>query len=185
MSSSSPTPSVTPTKPNFFQETDTSPLPTLMGMPQTASLLVNLWVHESTTANPKPEAIFNYSLFPNCAAKPGDLVEVSAVKETSESSNSTTNGQNYKERSSSDADGESGISAQRTSRDDDPNDDPKYGKFLFVIREWNHDERMKQPNLQVIVVCTNFGNKLTPTISFPSPRTLLLCSSFSQDQKFE
>ena len=139
-------------QPAHVHEPDTATGITTPQRPETTSVLVHLWVHQPESSSHKnlPEAIFNYDLFPNGSAKPGDLIEVTTATEV----------RGHKAPPSRSKDGEHTVSnlsgvqsatSDRTNRrSQDFVEDKKRKRFLFVIREWTNDDRQKQPHLQVL-----------------------------------
>ena len=120
------------------------------------SIPVVLWIHESNPSNPKPEAIFNYDLFPHGAARPGDLIEVIPLEEyvpppppTGRTGAEAASNVLVPELTFSDAGVTDGATSARKASRDGSIFDKDRKRFLFVIREWSPEERAKQPNLQV------------------------------------
>jgi len=129
---------------------------TSVGRVESTSILVHLWVHQSDpNANglkSQAEAIFNYDLFPNGLAKPGDLVEVTTFTEASENNHvhitlPTEDGIDVSETGGNGT--RSGISGRVPAWNNNLVEDTKRKRFLFVIREWTSEEKQKQPHLQV------------------------------------
>ncbi|KAF3904128.1 hypothetical protein AA313_de0202786 [Arthrobotrys entomopaga] len=126
------------------------------------SIVVNLWIHGSQNSpDSKPEVIFNLDLFHGNAV-PGDLVQLTPWKSNSSSYEALANVKATADHSGSaygsDVDGQ-----RKSGKDGDDNSDNQHSNYLFIIPEWNPDERTKQSGLQLSVaqhVATKF--KLLP-----------------------
>ncbi|KAF3903021.1 hypothetical protein ABW20_dc0110140 [Dactylellina cionopaga] len=130
---------------------------------QRCSTFVTVWIHDSgNSPSSKPEVIFNLDQFKG-VAHPGDLVELTPWKSNSTSHEALSTlkagldhtGSNF----GSDADtpkkggkeGDNGAAAN------------SHSNYLFIVPEWNPDERTRQSGLQLSVsqqVATKF--KLQP-----------------------
>ncbi|RVD86577.1 uncharacterized protein DFL_004845 [Arthrobotrys flagrans] len=127
-----------------------------------SSIVVTLWIHESqNTPGSKPEVIFNPELFQGNAS-PGDLVQLTPWKSNSASHEALATLKAGLENSGSGF-GSDNDGPRKNGKEGDNGSENHHAHYLFIIPEWNPDDRTKLPGYQVSVaqhVATKF--KLLP-----------------------
>ncbi|EPS38080.1 hypothetical protein H072_8224 [Dactylellina haptotyla CBS 200.50] len=135
--------------------------------PKVYSIIVTLWIHGSQNSpDSRPEVIFNLDLF-NGNASPGDLVELTPWKSNSGSHEALATLKavvdHHHHPGSAFGSDTDGRHHRKACKDGDSSPDSQHSNYLFIIPEWNPDERTKQSGLQLSVaqhVATKF--KLLP-----------------------
>ncbi|KAK6348876.1 vacuolar membrane-associated protein iml1 [Orbilia blumenaviensis] len=129
-----------------------------------SSIVVNLWIHDSQgTPNSKPEVIINPELF-HGNASPGDLIQLTPWKSNSASHEALATlkaeAENSRSGFGSDNDGQKKNGKENTDNNGTEN---QHAHYLFILPEWNPEERARPSGLQLSVaqhVATKF--KLLP-----------------------
>ncbi|EGX53875.1 hypothetical protein AOL_s00004g534 [Orbilia oligospora ATCC 24927] len=127
-----------------------------------SSTIVNLWIHDSQgTPGSKPEVLFNPEVF-HGNASPGDLVQLTPWKSNSNSHEALATLKAGLENSGSGF-GSDNDGPRKNGKEGDNGSENHHAHYLFIIPEWNPDERARQSGLQLSVaqhVATKF--KLLP-----------------------